>query len=42
MTVRLPNGNKKTLRFTPLCYNTSCMSLFDTPFVFGAPEHAGK
>jgi len=32
--VRFSDGNQKVLRFTPLCYNTSCLSLFDTPIVF--------
>jgi hypothetical protein len=36
--VRFPDGKQKVLRFTPLCYNTSNLSLFDTPIVFGAPE----
>ncbi|HOE67080.1 MAG TPA: hypothetical protein PLO62_11205 [Candidatus Hydrogenedentes bacterium] len=35
--IAFPNGNRKVLRFTPLCYNTSCLSLFDTPIVFGDP-----
>ena len=38
VTTRFPDGESKTLRFTPLCYNTSCLSLFDTPFVFGGVE----
>ncbi|MCY2930653.1 MAG: glycoside hydrolase family 127 protein [Planctomycetota bacterium] len=40
--VKFPDGNQKTLRFTPLCYNTSCLSLFDTPILFGGAEHAKK
>ena len=39
VSVKFRNGQKKTLRFTPLCYNTSCLSLFDTPIVFGGTEH---
>ena len=39
--VRFRDGNQRSLRFTPLCYNTSCLSLFDTPIVFGAPDHTG-
>jgi hypothetical protein len=37
--VRFPDGTRKALRFTPLCYNTSCLSLFDTPIIFGGSEH---
>ena len=37
--VKFRDGEQKTLRFTPLCYNTSCLSLFDTPIVFGAAEY---
>jgi len=36
--VRFRNEEAKMLRFTPLCYNTSNLSLFDTPIVFGKPE----
>ncbi|MEI6083163.1 MAG: hypothetical protein WCS70_02560 [Verrucomicrobiota bacterium] len=39
--VRFQDGKQISLRFTPLCYNTSCLSLFDTPIVFGEPEYAG-
>ncbi len=42
VTLKFPDGKEKVLRFTPLCYNTSCLSLFDTPIVFGGPERAGK
>ena len=42
VTLKFPDGKEKILRFTPLCYNTSCLSLFDTPIVFGGPERAGK
>jgi hypothetical protein len=42
VTLKFPDGKEKSLRFTPLCYNTSCLSLFDTPIVFGGPEHTGK
>jgi hypothetical protein len=41
VSVKFPDGTQKDLRFTPLCYATSCLSLFDTPIVFGGPEHAG-
>ena len=34
--VAFPDGKERTLRFTPLCYNTSNLSLFETPVVFGA------
>ena len=36
--VKFPDGRKRTLRFTPMCYNTSNLSLFDTPIVFGGTE----
>lgn len=36
--VQFPDGRERTLRFTPLCYNTSCLSLFDTPIVFSGTE----
>ncbi len=36
--VRFPDGKQKVLRFTPLCYNTSCLSFFDTPIVFAGTE----
>jgi len=39
VSVKFRNGEKQTLRFTPLCYNTSCLSLFDTPIVFGGTKH---
>ncbi len=42
VTTRFPSGESKILRFTPLCYNTSCLSLFDTPIVFGGVEHIEK
>lgn len=32
--VKFPNGNVKPLRFTPECYNTSCLAWFETPVVF--------
>jgi len=31
--VQLSNGEVTPLRFTPMCYNTSCLSLYDTPVV---------
>jgi hypothetical protein len=33
--VQLSDRQVKPLRFTPMCYNTSCLSLFETPVVFG-------
>ena len=39
VSVKFSDGAEKTLRFTPLCYNTSCLSLFDTPIVFGEAPH---
>lgn len=39
--VKFPDGRKLTLRFTPLCYNTSNLSLFDTPILFSGTEHVG-
>lgn len=35
VAVVFPGGKERTLRFTPLCYNTSTLSLFETPVVFG-------
>ena len=32
--VQLADGKVQRLRFTPMCYNTSCLSLFETPVVF--------
>ncbi len=32
--VKFPSGEVKPLRFTPMCYNTSCLSPFETPLVF--------
>ncbi len=32
--VQLADGKVTPLRFTPLCYNTSCLSLFETPVIF--------
>ena len=40
--VKFPDGKKKTLRFTPLCYNTSCLSLFDTPIVFSGTDRVER
>jgi hypothetical protein len=31
-------GVIRPMRFTPMCYNTSCMSLFETPVVFQGVE----
>ena len=40
--VLFPGGKERTLRFTPLCYNTSNLSLFETPVVFGGSTAAEK
>jgi hypothetical protein len=32
--LQLADGKVQRLRFTPMCYNTSCLSLFETPVVF--------
>ena len=32
--VRVPGGEEQVLWFTPLCYNTSCLSYYETPIVF--------
>ena len=32
--VQLADGNVAPLRFTPRCYTTSCLALFETPVVF--------
>ena len=32
--LKFPNGNLSNARFTPMCYNTSALVLFDTPVVF--------
>jgi len=36
--VKFHNGEVKELRFTPLCYNTSNLSLWETPIVFQGVE----
>jgi hypothetical protein len=36
--LKFPGGEVKTLRFTPLCYNTSNLTLCETPLVFAAAE----
>lgn len=36
--LKFPNGEKIRTRFTPMCYNTSCLSLFDTPVVYSDVE----
>ncbi|MCY2994276.1 MAG: twin-arginine translocation signal domain-containing protein [Planctomycetota bacterium] len=36
--LKFPSGEIKTLRFTPLCYNTSNLTLCETPLVFSAVE----
>ena len=41
VSVKFPDSKQKTLRFTPLCYNTSCLSLFDTPIIFSGTEPVG-
>jgi hypothetical protein len=38
VSLKFPGGEIKTLRFTPLCYNTSNLALCETPLVFGAAE----
>ena len=38
VSVKFPDGTRKTLRFTPECYNTSNLSLFDTPIFFSGTE----
>ena len=32
--VQLSDGKVTPLRFTPMCYNTSCLALYETPLVF--------
>jgi hypothetical protein len=32
--VRFPDGTRRTLRFWPLCYNTSNLTYYETPIVF--------
>jgi hypothetical protein len=32
--VQLSDGKVKPLRFTPMCYNTSCLALYETPVLF--------
>ena len=39
--VTFPGGTQLTLRFTPLCYNTSNLTLFETPIVFGGVKDIG-
>lgn len=34
VNLKFPGGNVRPMRFTPMCYNTSCLSLFETPVVF--------
>ncbi len=34
VSVRLSDGSKRSLRFSPLCYATSNLSVFETPVVF--------
>jgi hypothetical protein len=35
--LKFPNGETRTLRFTPLCSNTSNLTLCETPLVFASP-----
>jgi len=36
--LRFPDGQVIKTRFAPMCYNTSCLSLFETPVVFAEME----
>ncbi len=36
--LKYPNGSILPTRFVPMCFSTSCMSLFETPVVFGRTE----
>jgi hypothetical protein len=38
VNLKFPDGNVRPMRFTPMCYNTSCLSLFETPVVFRGVE----
>ncbi|MHB9077871.1 MAG: hypothetical protein ACYC3X_10285 [Pirellulaceae bacterium] len=38
VALAFPDGPTKTLRFTPLCYNTSNLTLCETPLVFQSAE----
>ncbi len=38
VNLKFPGGAIRPMRFTPMCYNTSCLSLFETPVVFQAVE----
>jgi len=39
--LKFPDGEVIYTRFAPMCYNTSCLSLFDTPVVFRDVEVQG-
>ncbi|NLP10614.1 hypothetical protein GX408_09495, partial [bacterium] len=32
--IKYPNAQAMAVRFTPLCFATSCLSLFETPVLF--------
>ncbi len=36
--LKFPDGKLVYTRFAPMCYNTSCLSLFETPVVFSGME----
>jgi hypothetical protein len=38
--LKFPGGVEHAVRFTPMCYNTSNLSFFDTPVVFQDPEQS--
>jgi len=36
--LKFPDGQTMYTRFAPMCYNTSCLALFETPVVFSGAE----
>ena len=40
VALRFPGGAEHAVRFTPMCYNTSNLSFFDTPIAFKDAEQA--
>jgi hypothetical protein len=36
--LKFPDGKVFSTRFAPMCYSTSCLSLFETPVVFQGVE----
>jgi hypothetical protein len=38
--LKFPGGAEHAVRFTPMCYNTSNLSFFDTPLVFKGLEQS--